>query len=60
MAKTYPLLEQTETGEWISLWKATCSVIGEMNDGKKVWYCESNDEQYFLGKFNGKYYFYKG
>lgn len=58
--KAYPLLEQDEAGEWYCIMTVTCLVIGEMNDGRKVWYSESRDEEYVLGKVDGKYYFYKG
>jgi hypothetical protein len=61
MKRTAYLVEEVEQGGgWVlSENKITCEVVGEMNDGVKVWRDIESGKQYGLLRMLGKYYFYK-
>ena len=59
MKRTHFLIEKNEDGKYEVTKSITCTVVGEMVDGAKVWENVDNedDEQYWLTRVGGQYYF---
>lgn len=60
MKRTAYLIEEVNDNGWkLSESKITCELVGEMEDGCKVWQDTESGKQYGLLRMLGKYYFYK-
>lgn len=61
MKRTAYLIEDAhhESGWLLSENKITCELVGEMDEGTKVWQDVVTGKQYGLLRMIGKYYFYK-